>query len=152
MPRHRFVPPPWDAFAYADRPLPIGQGQTISQPFVVALMTQMLDPRPGDRVLEVGTGSGYQAAVLAELVARVHTIEILRPLGERAAALLRELGYDNVEVRIGDGYQGWLEAAPRSQTAIILLRRSAGGARFLKVYAGRHPGRPQAGAVSASAV
>ena len=112
VPRHRFVPAQWAAMAYSDRPLPIGQGQTISQPFIVALMTQLLDPQPAHRVLEIGTGSGYQAAVLAELVARVYTIEIVRPLGERAADLLHELGYANIESRIGDGYLGWPEAAP----------------------------------------
>lgn len=112
VPRHRFVPSHRESAAYANRPLPIGHGQTISQPFVVALMTQLLDPQPRDRVLEIGTGSGYQAAVLAHLVERVHTIEIVRPLGERAAELLSELGYANVEVRIGDGYVGWPEAAP----------------------------------------
>jgi protein-L-isoaspartate(D-aspartate) O-methyltransferase len=110
--RHRFVPPELAAQAYGDHPLPIGHGQTISQPFIVALMTELLAPRPGDVVLEVGTGSGYQAAVLAECVARVYTIEILAPLGERARALLAQLGYRNVEVRIGDGYKGWPEAAP----------------------------------------
>ncbi len=112
VPRDRFVPQELQRWAYSDRPLPIGEGQTISQPFVVALMTELLQPEPADRVLEVGTGSGYQAAVLAECVARVFTIEIVRPLGERAAALLAELGYRNVEVRIGDGYLGWPEAAP----------------------------------------
>jgi protein-L-isoaspartate(D-aspartate) O-methyltransferase len=112
VPRHRFVPPPLAALAYANRPLAIGHGQTISQPFIVALMTQLIEPKPTDRVLEIGTGSGYQAAVLAHLVARVHSIEIVRPLGERAAELLRELGYANVDVRIGDGYLGWPEAAP----------------------------------------
>lgn len=112
VPRHRFVPAAWAPAAYANRPLPIGHGQTISQPFIVALMTQLIEPRPAHRVLEIGTGSGYQAAVLAQLVARVHTIEILRPLGERAEALLRELDYANVEVRIGDGYAGWPQAAP----------------------------------------
>lgn len=112
VPRHRFVPARWTAHAYSNRALPIGHGQTISQPFVVALMTQLIDPRPQDRVLEIGTGSGYQAAVLAGLVACVHTIEIVRPLGERSARLLRELGHSNVEVRIGDGYGGWPEAAP----------------------------------------
>ncbi|HEX2542914.1 MAG TPA: protein-L-isoaspartate(D-aspartate) O-methyltransferase [Caldimonas sp.] len=112
VPRHRFVPPPLAPLAYVNRPLAIGHGQTISQPFIVALMTQLIDPKPTDRVLEIGTGSGYQAAVLAKLVARVHTIEIVRPLGERAAELLRELGHANVEVRIGDGYRGWPEAAP----------------------------------------
>ncbi len=112
VPRHRFVPFLQEAFAYENRPLPIGEGQTISQPYIVALMTDLLDPRPGDRVLEVGTGSGYQAAVLAELVAKVHTIEIVEPLGKRATQLLGELGYRNVEVRIGDGYGGWPAAAP----------------------------------------
>jgi len=112
VPRHRFVPAQYAASAYANRPLPIGHEQTISQPFIVALMTELVDPQPADRVLEVGTGSGYQAAVLAELVARVYTIEIVRPLGERAAQVLRELGYGNVETRIGDGYRGWPEAAP----------------------------------------
>jgi protein-L-isoaspartate(D-aspartate) O-methyltransferase len=112
VPRHRFVAEAQRDSAYADRPLPIGQGQTISQPFIVALMTELLDSEPGDRVLEVGTGSGYQTAVLAECVARVFTIEIVRPLGERAAALLAELGYRNIEARIGDGYQGWPQAAP----------------------------------------
>jgi protein-L-isoaspartate(D-aspartate) O-methyltransferase len=112
VPRHRFVPFLQEAFAYENRPLPIGEGQTISQPYIVALMTELLDPKPGDRVLEVGTGSGYQAAVLAELVAKVHTIEIVEPLGKRAMQLLGELGYRNVEVRIGDGYGGWPAAAP----------------------------------------
>jgi protein-L-isoaspartate(D-aspartate) O-methyltransferase len=112
VPRHRFVPAELQAMAYANHPLPIGAGQTISQPFIVALMTELLDLKPGDRVLEVGTGSGYQAAVLAECAAQVYSIEIVRPLGERAAALLNELGYRNIEVRIGDGYRGWSEAAP----------------------------------------
>src|SRR5258706_6671844 len=112
VPRHRFVPFLQEAFAYENRPLPIGEGQTISQPYIVALMTDLLDPRPGDRVLEVGTGSGYQAAVLAQLVAKGHTIEIVEPLGKRATQLLGELGYRNVEVRIGDGYGGWPRAGP----------------------------------------
>jgi protein-L-isoaspartate(D-aspartate) O-methyltransferase len=112
VPRHRFVPAHLADRAYENRPLPIGHEQTISQPFIVALMTELIDPKPTDRVLEVGTGSGYQAAVLAELVARVYTIEIVRPLGERAAELLKSLGYRNIEVRIGDGYLGWPEAAP----------------------------------------
>jgi protein-L-isoaspartate(D-aspartate) O-methyltransferase len=112
VPRHRFVPFLQEAFAYENRPLPIGEGQTISQPYIVALMTDLLDPKPGDRVLEVGTGSGYQAAILAELVGKVHTIEIVEPLGKRATQLLGELGYRNVEVRIGDGYGGWPDAGP----------------------------------------
>ena len=112
VPRHRFVPVLQEAFAYENRALPIGEGQTISQPFLVTLMTDLLDPKPGDRVLEVGTGSGYQAAILAELVGRVYTIEIVEPLARRAMQLLDQLGYRNIEVRIGDGYNGWPEAAP----------------------------------------
>src|SRR6266540_6919734 len=112
VPRHRFVPFLQQIFAYDNRPLPIGEGQTISQPYIVALMTDLLDPKAGDTVLEVGTGSGYQAAVLAELVAKVYTIEIVEPLGKQAKRLLGELGYRNIEVRIGDGYNGWPEAAP----------------------------------------
>jgi len=110
--RHRYVPPELVARAYDNRPLPIGEGQTISQPFIVALMTDLIEPKRTDRVLEVGTGSGYQAAVLAECVQKVYTIEIVRSLGDRAAALLKELGYTNIETRIGDGYKGWPEAAP----------------------------------------
>jgi protein-L-isoaspartate(D-aspartate) O-methyltransferase len=112
VPRHRFVPLLQEAVAYENRPLPIGEGQTISQPFLVALMTDLLDPRAGDTVLEIGTGSGYQAAVLAQLVAKVYTIEIVEPLGRQAMRLLEQLGYRNVAVRIGDGYNGWPEAAP----------------------------------------
>jgi protein-L-isoaspartate(D-aspartate) O-methyltransferase len=112
VPRERFVPDGLRAHALEDRPLPIGAGQTISQPTVVALMTELLEPAPTDRVLEVGTGSGYQAAVLAECVARVYSIEIVPALGARAAALLRDLGYRNIELKIGDGYRGWPEAAP----------------------------------------
>src|SRR2546428_11540639 len=111
VPRHRFVPFLQEIFAYDNRPLPIGESQTISQPYIVALMTDFLDLKSGDTVLEVGTGSGYQAAVLAELAAKVYTIEIVEPLRQRATRLLRELGYRNVEVRIGDGYNGWPEAA-----------------------------------------
>ncbi len=112
VPRHRLVPPEQRRHAYEDRPLPIGYGQTISQPYVVARMTELLDPQPTDRVLEVGTGSGYQAAVLAELVAEVFTVEIIEPLGRQAEQRLRELGYTNIRVRIGDGYAGWPEQAP----------------------------------------
>ncbi|HEX7183611.1 MAG TPA: protein-L-isoaspartate(D-aspartate) O-methyltransferase [Thermoanaerobaculia bacterium] len=112
VPRHRFVPPAVRPNAYADTPLPIGHGQTISQPYVVALMTSLLELKPGDKVLEIGTGSGYQAAVLAAVAREVYTIEILEPLGEQARQTLAELGYDNVHVRIGDGYKGWPEKAP----------------------------------------
>src|SRR5881275_1963056 len=110
--REEFVPPEFREESYMDRPLPIGYDQTISQPFIVAFMTQELKPKPTDRVLEVGTGSGYQAAVLAELVAEVYTIEIVKPLAESAEVRLRELGYKNVHVKAGDGYKGWREHAP----------------------------------------
>jgi protein-L-isoaspartate(D-aspartate) O-methyltransferase len=110
--RHRFVPAAERAHAYENRPLPIGYGQTISQPYIVALMTELLEPERGDRVLEIGTGSGYQAAVLAELVAQVYTIEIVEPLARQAQARLAELGYANVTTRVADGYDGWSEHAP----------------------------------------
>ena len=112
VPRHEFVPVDQRAWAYADTPLPIGHEQTISQPTVVALMTQLIRPRPGLRVLEVGTGSGYQAAVLAATGARVWTIEIVRALADQARARLGRLGYRDVRVRHGDGYAGWPDAAP----------------------------------------
>ncbi|MDH3419738.1 MAG: protein-L-isoaspartate(D-aspartate) O-methyltransferase [Gammaproteobacteria bacterium] len=112
VPRHDFVPAEFRDFAYVNRPLPIGDGQTISQPYIVALMTDLAEVGPGSTVLEVGTGSGYQAAVLAEIVDHVYTIEIIGALGRGAAATLERLGYDNVTVRIGDGYLGWPEHAP----------------------------------------
>jgi len=112
VPRHEFVPKAVLKFAYWDEPLPIGYGQTISQPFIVAFMTEQLNPKPTDRVLEIGTGSGYQAAVLSRLVAEVYTIEIIEALAKRAEADLKRLGYNNVKVRAGDGYQGWPEYAP----------------------------------------
>jgi protein-L-isoaspartate(D-aspartate) O-methyltransferase len=111
VPRHRFVPPSQAASAYDDRPLPIGYRQTISQPYIVALMSQLAQVKPGDTVLEVGTGSGYQAAVLAEMGVKVFSIEIVEPLAERAKKTLKELDYD-VTVRHGDGYAGWPEHAP----------------------------------------
>lgn len=111
VPRHLYVPLNQRPHAYEDRPLPIGFGQTISQPFIVAYMTEIIRPNKNQRVLEIGTGSGYQAAVLAEIVDKVYTIEIVRPLGETAKALLME-HYDNVSVKIGDGYYGWPDAAP----------------------------------------
>jgi protein-L-isoaspartate(D-aspartate) O-methyltransferase len=137
VPRHRFVASTYGALAYANRPLPIGHGQTISQPYIVALMTDLLDAKPGDAVLEIGTGSGYQAAVLAELVASVYTIEIIEPAGKNAAALLQQLGYKNIETRIGDGYIGWPErapfdaiivtaAAPRVPPALVAQLKSGG--------------------------
>lgn len=112
VPRHAFVPPLHQADAYGDHPLPIGYGQTISQPYIVAYMTQAAEIEPGDRVLEIGTGSGYQAAVLAELAGQVYSIEIVPGLAARADSTLRALGYRNVEVRAGDGYAGWAEHAP----------------------------------------
>ena len=112
VPRHRFVPAAWEAQAYTDGPLPIGDGQTISQPYVVAKMTELAALRPTDRVYELGTGSGYQAAVASRLCAHVFSVEIKPSLAERAARLLRELGYDNVSVRSGDGFRGWPEQAP----------------------------------------
>jgi protein-L-isoaspartate(D-aspartate) O-methyltransferase len=110
--RHRFVPPGEVRYAYENRPLPIGHGQTISQPYIVALMTDLLEPSEDDVVLEVGTGSGYQAAVLAELVGHVYTIEIIEALATSAGERLQRLGYDNVTSRLGDGYYGWEEHAP----------------------------------------
>ncbi len=112
VPRHRFVPAALASSAYDNRPLPIGSGQTISQPFIVALMTDLVDPEADDRVLEVGTGSGYQAAVLAELVDHVYTVEIVPELAREAEARLERLGYDNVTVHLGDGGFGWAEHAP----------------------------------------
>ncbi len=111
-PRHEFVPLGQRKYAYLDMALPIGEGQTISPPFVVAYMTEAIDPRPTDKVLEIGAGSGYQAAVLAKLVSEVYTIEIVAPLGHRAAKVLEKLRYDNVHVKVGDGFQGWPEHAP----------------------------------------
>jgi len=140
VPRHVFVPPDAAPFAYDDRPLPIGHGQTISQPFVVAFMTAAAELDPSDRVLEVGTGSGYQAAVLAEIVGEVWTIEILAPLAERAERDLRESGYDRVHVRTGDGYRGWPEEAPFDAIVVTaapdhvpepLLEQLASGGRLV---------------------
>lgn len=112
VPRHQFVPDDYISQAYENHPLPIGYGQTISQPYIVALMTQELDLHEGGKVLEIGTGSGYQAAVLAELGADVYTIEIIQPLAESAEARLESLGYENIFVQYGDGYWGWEEHAP----------------------------------------
>jgi protein-L-isoaspartate(D-aspartate) O-methyltransferase len=112
VPRHEFVPTSYQRQAYEDYPLPIGHGQTISQPYIVAFMTELLDLKPGEKVLEIGTGSGYQAAVLAEITTNVFTIEIVEELGRRAEADLTRLGYKHVKVKTGDGYQGWPEHAP----------------------------------------
>ncbi|MEW6544727.1 MAG: protein-L-isoaspartate(D-aspartate) O-methyltransferase [Nitrospirota bacterium] len=140
VPRHRFVPDMYAPFAYGDGALPIGHDQSISQPYLVARMTEALALRGKERVLEVGTGSGYQAAVLAEIAAQVYTIEILAPLADRAAKRLAELGYANVQVRAGDGYLGWPEAAPFDAILVTaaadhvpepLLRQLAPGGRLI---------------------
>jgi len=110
--RHRLVPEPQRALAYRNHPLPIGQGQTISQPYIVALSTDLIAPEPQHVVLEIGTGSGYQAAVLAEIVQRVYSIELLEPLAVTATKALKELQYKNIEIKVGDGYKGWPEKAP----------------------------------------
>ena len=112
VPRHEFVPEEYRHSAYADHPLPIGEGQTISQPYIVGLMTELLLLDGDEKILEIGTGSGYQAAVLGELAAEVYSIEIVEPLGKRSRTLLREMGYENITVIIGDGYQGLEEQAP----------------------------------------
>ena len=145
VPRERFVPTTFAARAYENRPLPIGHGQTISQPFIVALMTELLEPRPTDVVLEIGTGSGYQAAVLAACVRKVYSIEIIAPLGQQARAALEAVGVRNVETRIGDGYQGWPDAAPFDGIIVtaapdhvppaLLAQLAAGGRMVLPVGA-----------------
>ena len=144
--RHRFVPERELAYAYDNRPLPIGYGQTISQPYIVALMTDLIDPRPGDKVLEIGTGSGYQAAVLAEIVGRVFTIEIIEPLHVTATDRLARLGYDNVTTRLGDGYFGWQEEAPFDAIVVTaapshvpppLVQQLARGGRMVIPVGGR---------------
>jgi protein-L-isoaspartate(D-aspartate) O-methyltransferase len=112
VPRHRFLPPTSRRLAYDDESIPIGEGQTITPPFDVAFMTETLQPKPTDTIYEVGTGSGYQAAILSRLVKDVYSVEIKEPLGKRAAVVLKELGYTNVHTRVGDGYTGWPDAAP----------------------------------------
>ena len=112
VPREEFIPVDARADAYEDGPLPIGYEQTISQPYIVAFMTEQLRPKPGDRVLEIGSGSGYQAAILAELMAEIYTVEIVPALGKTAEATLKRLDYKNVHIKVGDGYKGWPEEAP----------------------------------------
>ena len=148
VPRHRFVPDYEVDSAYANVPLPIGHRQTISQPYIVALMTDLLEPRQSDVVLEVGTGSGYQAAVLSQLVARVYSVEVIVELAERARQLLDELGYDNVEVRHSDGNDGWPEhgpydgiivtAAAREVPPALLRQLKPGGRLVIPVHANAH--------------
>jgi protein-L-isoaspartate(D-aspartate) O-methyltransferase len=139
-PRHLFVPSRFRSDAYGDYPLPIGFGATISQPYVVALMTELLEPAKRHKVLEIGTGSGYQAAVLAQLVSRVYTVEIVPELAETARKTLNTLGYSNVFVRLGDGYEGWLEQAPFDRIILTaappevpeaLIRQLAAGGRMV---------------------
>ncbi len=146
VPRHEFVRPEDRGRAYDNRPLPIGHGQTISQPYIVAIMTDLAEPAPGCRALEVGTGSGYQAAVLGELCDEVYSLEIIEPLGELARERLARLGYDNVTVRIGDGYYGWQEHAPfdvilvtavASHVPPPLLRQLGTGGRMVLPVGGR---------------
>ncbi len=119
VPRHRFVPPALERFAYLDQPLPVGHGQTVSQPFIVALMTDLARIAPADRVLEVGVGGGYHAAILAELAAEVFSVELIEPVAEAARARLAGQGYANVEIRVGDGYFGWHDEAPFD---VIIIR------------------------------
>jgi protein-L-isoaspartate(D-aspartate) O-methyltransferase len=143
VPRHRFVPPHLQPVAYEDGPLPIGRLQTISQPYIVALMTQMLELKPDDTVLEIGTGSGYQAAVLAELGVEVYSIEIVEPLAMEAEERLRRLGYTDIFLRQADGYEGWLEAAPFDAIVVtaapdhvpqpLLLQLAVGGVLVIPV-------------------
>lgn len=141
VPRHSFVPLPMRTKAYEDHPLPIGFEQTISQPYIVALMTSLLEAQGGERVLEIGTGSGYHAAVMSKVVGEVFSIEIVEGLGQRARSLLNELGFDNIHVRIGDGYRGWpeeapfdaivLTAAPREIPAPLIEQLKIGGRMIL---------------------
>ena len=136
VPRHEFVPERWRTHAYADRPLPIGEEQTISQPYIVALMTELAGVRPGARVLEVGTGSGYQAAVLATLGADVYTIEIVPALAESARTTLARLGYTKVRTRLGDGYRGWPEAAPFAAIVVTAAPPEVPGALLAQLAPG----------------
>jgi protein-L-isoaspartate(D-aspartate) O-methyltransferase len=140
VPRHEFVPDKYQAQAYADHPLPIGYGQTISQPYIVALMTELLQLETTDRVLEIGTGSGYQAAILAEIVAEVYTVEIIEPLAIEAKQRLEQLGYTNVHTLHADGYYGWEEHAPYDAIIVTaapayipqpLVRQLRDGARLV---------------------
>jgi protein-L-isoaspartate(D-aspartate) O-methyltransferase len=136
VPRHLFVPPGSERDAYSNRPLAIGLGQTISQPFIVALMTDLMEPGPTDRVLEIGTGSGYQAAVLAELAGTVYTVEIVEPLGREAATRFRTLGYRNIISRTGDGHQGWAEHAPFDAIMVTAAARELPAALMAQLKPG----------------
>ena len=142
VPRHLFVPPDLEDLGYLNRPLPIGYGQTISQPYIVALMTDLLAPEPDDVAFELGTGSSYQAAVLAELVAEVYTVEIVEPLAASATDRLDALGYDNVTVRAGDGYFGWPEHAPFDIIVVTAAAEPRAAASHCPAQAGRAHGDP----------
>ena len=146
VPRHRFVPPYLASLAYGDHPLPIGGGQTISQPYIVALMSQWAAVKPGDKVLEVGTGSGYQAAVLAEMTDQVFTMELLPELARQAAERLKSLGYHQVRVQTGDGYLGWPEAAPFDAILVTAAAAKVPPALSGAAQGGRPPGHPPGGA------
>ncbi len=148
VPRHEFVPAELRDEAYEDHPLPIGHGQTISQPFIVAFMTEQLALQPADRVLEIGTGCGYQTAVLAELAAAVFSIEIVEPLACRATADLQRMGYDNICVRAGDGHGGWPEAAPFDAVIVTCAAEQAPAALIAQLKDGGRMIIPLGGATS----
>ncbi len=137
VPRHRFLPPKTQRQAYDDESIPIGEGQTITPPYDVAFMTEVLDPKPTDRVYEVGTGSGYQSAILSRLVKDVYSVEIHAPLSKRATQVHKELGYTNIHTRVGDGYEGWPEAAPFD--AIIVTCTDQGPGTLVRPAQGRGP-------------
>lgn len=147
VPRHLFIPEQYRDFAFEDGPVSIGEGQTISQPYIVAYMTELLRPSPEDKVLEVGTGSGYQTAILAELVHELYTVEIRSSLSKKAQSILRSLGYKNIHFRIGDGYEGWkdkapfdkiiITAAPREIPEELIAQLKNGGIMVLPMGSGR---------------
>ena len=128
VPRHKFIPADAQRLAYDDESIPISNAQTITPPYDVALMTEALEPKPTDRVYEVGTGSGYQASILSRLVKEVYSVEIHKPLGEHAAEVIKSLGYNNIHTRIGDGYNGWPEAAPFDAVIVTCRAREGPGA------------------------